>query len=91
VVARIPAGGIIAPPTTLKQLGAIFRLCTVVVSNDSGPMHIAAALAGRSEQGTCYYRVVTFHQYRGVDGSYGALEVSDRGRKLQIPCENIGR
>jgi hypothetical protein len=54
-------------------------------------MHIAAALAGRSEQGTCYYRVVTFHQYRGVDGSYGALEVSDRGRKLQIPCENIGR
>lgn len=30
--------------TTLRQCAAIFRRCTVVVANDSGPMHIAAAM-----------------------------------------------
>lgn len=32
------------PPTTLKQLGAIMKQCSMVIGNDSGPMHIAAAL-----------------------------------------------
>ena len=32
------------PPSTLKQLGAILRRCAAVITNDSGPMHIAAAL-----------------------------------------------
>lgn len=32
------------PPTSLKQLGAILRRCSVMVTNDSGPMHIAATL-----------------------------------------------
>jgi ADP-heptose:LPS heptosyltransferase len=35
---------LIPPPTTLLQLGALFRRCAFVVSNDSGPMHIAAAV-----------------------------------------------
>ncbi len=35
---------LIPPPTTLTQLGALFRRCAFVVSNDSGPMHIAAAV-----------------------------------------------
>ena len=30
--------------TTLRQCAAILRRCTVVVANDSGPMHIAAAV-----------------------------------------------
>jgi ADP-heptose:LPS heptosyltransferase len=34
----------IIPPTTLPQLGAIIQQCSFVVSNDSGPMHIAASL-----------------------------------------------
>lgn len=34
----------IIPPTTLSELGGIIERCAVVVSNDSGPMHIAAAL-----------------------------------------------
>lgn len=34
----------VPPPTTLLQLGALLRRCTIVVSNDSGPMHIAAAV-----------------------------------------------
>jgi heptosyltransferase-3 len=36
--------GFIPPATTLKQLGALLRRCSIVVSNDSGPMHIAAAV-----------------------------------------------
>ncbi len=35
---------VIPPPTTLKQLGALLKRCTFMVTNDSGPMHIAAAL-----------------------------------------------
>lgn len=34
----------IPPATTLKQLGALLKRCMFVVTNDSGPMHIAAAL-----------------------------------------------
>ncbi|MEK6570494.1 MAG: glycosyltransferase family 9 protein, partial [Bacteroidota bacterium] len=34
----------IPPPTTLKQLAALFKKCAFVVSNDAGPMHLAAVL-----------------------------------------------
>jgi len=34
----------VIPPTTLKQLGAILERCSAVVTNDSGPMHIASVL-----------------------------------------------
>ena len=34
----------IPPETSLSQLGALLRQLTLVVSNDSGPMHIAAAV-----------------------------------------------
>ena len=34
----------VPPPTTLPQLGALLKRCSVVISNDSGPMHIAAAV-----------------------------------------------
>jgi len=36
--------GIVAPATTLKQLGALLKRCHIVVSNDTSPMHIAAAV-----------------------------------------------
>lgn len=32
------------PKTTLKEMGALLQRCTYVISNDSGPMHIAASL-----------------------------------------------
>lgn len=34
----------IPPPTTLKQLAALFACCDATISNDSGPMHISAAI-----------------------------------------------
>lgn len=34
----------IPPDTSLPQLGALLKRCAAVVSNDSGPMHIAAAV-----------------------------------------------
>lgn len=34
----------LAPKTTLKQLGALLSRCSFMVSNDSGPMHIATAV-----------------------------------------------
>ena len=35
---------ILAPKTDLKQLGAILERCDLLITNDSGPMHIAGAL-----------------------------------------------
>jgi len=35
---------ILAGQTTLRQLMALFAQCSLVVTNDSGPMHVAAAL-----------------------------------------------
>ncbi len=35
---------LLIPPTTLPQLAAILKQCTILVTNDSGPMHIAASV-----------------------------------------------
>lgn len=34
----------LAPPTSLHELAALFSRCSLVIANDSGPMHVAAAL-----------------------------------------------
>ena len=36
-------GGELAPPTSLDQLAAAFRAARLVVTNDTGPMHLAVA------------------------------------------------
>jgi len=40
----IGAGAILPPIITLRQLAALAEVCHLVVSNDTGPMHIAAAV-----------------------------------------------
>jgi heptosyltransferase-3 len=40
----IGQAAIVAPPTTLKQLASFLKRSTALVTNDSGPMHIAASL-----------------------------------------------
>lgn len=40
----ITTEAVIIPKTDLKRLAALLQKCSLVVSNDSGPMHIAAAV-----------------------------------------------
>ena len=44
VCSAIGSPAILAPPTTLKQLGSLLKRSAALVTNDSGPMHIAASL-----------------------------------------------
>jgi ADP-heptose:LPS heptosyltransferase len=44
VVEAIGGAAILAPRTTLKQLASLLKRSSVLVTNDSGPMHIAASL-----------------------------------------------
>ena len=41
---RMRNAPLIPPPSTLPQLAALLRECRAVVSNDSGPLHIAASV-----------------------------------------------
>jgi heptosyltransferase-2 len=45
-VARLAGGGVLnlAGKTSLRQLMALLKLCRVLLTNDTGPMHVAAAL-----------------------------------------------
>ena len=45
-IARLAGGAVLnlAGKTSLRQLMALLKLCRVVLTNDTGPMHVAAAL-----------------------------------------------
>jgi heptosyltransferase-2 len=45
-IARLAGGGVVnlAGKTSLRELMAVLKLCRVLLTNDSGPMHLAAAL-----------------------------------------------
>ena len=45
-IARLAGGGVLnlAGKTSLRQLMALLKRCRVVLTNDTGPMHVAAAL-----------------------------------------------
>src|SRR5205823_2351989 len=41
---RIAPKAQLIPPTSLRQMAALLSRCLLVVTNDNGPMHIAAAV-----------------------------------------------
>lgn len=47
IVAAAGDAAILAPATSLQDLGELFRLSPLVVSGDTGPLHLAAAVGGR--------------------------------------------
>ena len=72
------AAGIVAPPTTLRELAALARRARLVVAGDTGPLHIAAAV------GTLC--VGLYGPTSGVrNGPYGV-----RHRVLQSPDGRLG-
>jgi ADP-heptose:LPS heptosyltransferase len=44
IVSRMTQSAHIAPDTSIGELGALLASCDFMISNDSGPMHIAAAV-----------------------------------------------
>jgi len=44
MIAASAAGGVAAPPTSLRELTALSRRATLVIAGDTGPLHIAAAV-----------------------------------------------
>ena len=44
IQSRMKSEAVLTPPCTLKELAAILSRCSALVTNDSGPMHIAAAM-----------------------------------------------
>ncbi len=68
---------IIPPSTTLLELAALLRRCSLVVTNDSGPMHIAAAM------GTPVVGIFGPTSPR-LQGPYGAKATTVRNESL--PC-----
>jgi len=53
--------------------------------------HIAAAALYKDTDGKYCYRVCTFEQRKLITGGFGALELTDQGRKIPIPAENIDK
>lgn len=41
---NLPDLSVLAPQTSLQQMSALIKYCDLVLANDSGPMHISAAL-----------------------------------------------
>ena len=69
--------GFVAPATTLKQLAALLKRCRLVISNDTSPMHISAAM------GTPTVGVFGLTKPR-LQGPWGTKNVTVQ--KADLPC-----
>lgn len=77
------SGAILAPRTSLKEMGAILKASRLLVTNDSGPMHIAAALGVPT---LAIFGPTSPH----LQGPYGNLSEVVRNEKLDcLECNLI--
>ncbi|MBN2448627.1 MAG: hypothetical protein JXO22_18015 [Phycisphaerae bacterium] len=53
--------------------------------------HMDAAACTKADDGSFYWCVVQFHQYKRLDGSFGPLELTHTGDKHPISEENIDK
>ena len=70
--------------TTLRQLGALFKRCDIVISGDSGPLHIALAVKKKV--------IALFGPTSpAITGPYGDGEyvVLQKDIDCKIPCYNV--
>ncbi len=44
IKSKLKNTAVMAPPTSVKQMSGLIKSCDLVIANDSGPMHISAAL-----------------------------------------------
>ena len=73
---------IAAGKTTLKQSAAIFKKVNLVISADSGPLHIAAAMGGECD---CFVRASRMRQLPGPRGK-GRVVIIQKQVDCRIPC-----
>jgi heptosyltransferase-2 len=70
----------VAGGTSLRQLMALFAQCRLIVTNDSGPMHLAAGLS-----------VPQVAVFGSTDERLtGPLSARARVAKHQVPCSPCG-
>lgn len=44
IINRLVEKSILAPPTTIREMAALIKNCSILIANDSGPMHISTAV-----------------------------------------------
>lgn len=51
--------------------------------------HLAAAVGIKESDGSCYYKTVTFHQYKLINGNFGPLEFTNASDKVVLPASSF--
>ena len=80
VVAASGGAALLAPPTDLALLAGVFRRSALVVTNDTGPMHLAAAAGAKvlavmlSADGARWSHALRFEGVAARDGSAAEVE-----------------
>lgn len=79
VAVAVGAGATLAPATDLEELAALLRACSLVITNDTGPMHLSVAV------GTPTVALFSKSDQRRWAHSYGPHEaIAAQGRALDV-------